>query len=121
MFGRRVRSMTPGDAHRALRRALADAQRGRRVPTSRRRLLALATRAGQAVGDDPMARSARASAAMYLAALRAGRRIKTSAHPAIVLEPMDPALAFEVDAAFEDPAFWEHELQLNDPRSTDPE
>jgi hypothetical protein len=115
---RRARRMTPEDAHEALRRALTDAQgrNGSRGP-SRRRLLALASRAGQVAGDDPMARSARASAERYLAAIRAGRRIKHSAHKVLIFEPMDPAITIQVDAVFgEDDSFWTRELGLNDPR-----
>lgn len=119
MFERlRVRKLSPQEAHVALRRALKSDAPGR--PS---RLLALAERAVQVEGDDPMARAARASAHAYLSALRAGRRVKTSAHGFVLLEPIDPALAIEVDHIFgEDDTFWSHELGLNDPRGdTDPE
>jgi uncharacterized protein involved in type VI secretion and phage assembly len=126
MFERRsARKMTPEDAHEALRRALSDAQRGHGPEPSRARLVALATRAAEVVGDDPMARAARASAERYLAALEAGRRIKLSAHKVLIFEPMDPAITIQVDAVFgEDDTFWVRELSLYDPDpqgDTDPE
>ncbi len=118
---RRVRKMTPQEAHRALRRALAVAQ-GQGPSPSRRSLVALAERAAQVAGDDPMARSARASAERYLAALKAGRRIKFSAFKVLILDPSDPVLAMQVDAVFgEDGDFWARELGLNDPRRGDTE
>lgn len=111
---RRARRLTPEEAHRALRRALSDAGRG--PQPSRRALVALAERAGQAAGNDPMARSARASAERYLAALRSGRRVKTSTHKMYLIDPEDPAIAIEVDAVFGgDLAFWERELHLRGP------